>query len=305
MPNTKEVPVSVREVSDVTYRILRAGGMSSGCAMRAADMVQHAEVYHGIGLSMLHRRLDLVEHGADSPALEVGRGAADTLMIDTAGASALVAGPPALDLARARATQEGAGSVWLSGLRDLSLLDELPYRAAASSFVCILSWAVSDSAEELGRGRTVVAGPGSDGIMAVERSLSAPSRLLQAVANSATGSAENTLPGVRELANPEKAETVIKDALASDDTDPTMVATGAALLCIQTPSEGWFEPLLRRLVGLEDFPEARTRTHTDLIRQWEITCAQGLSMNADSWSEVYEAAGRMLAPETEVESSET
>ena len=249
VPHTKEVPVSVREVSDVTYRVLRSAGIPSGCAMRAAAMVQHAEVYHGIGLRMLHRRLDLAESGADPAALEVGSGTADMLTIDATGTSALVAGPPALDLARARAASEGASAVWLPGVRDASLLDELAYRAAASGLICILSWAVSDPAEELENGRTVVAGAGQDGIVAVELSLDKPSRLLRAVASAAADSAENTLPGTQELADHEKARAVIEDALTPADTDGETTVVGAALLCFREPSEKWFELFSTRACG--------------------------------------------------------
>lgn len=301
MADARDVPVSVREVSDITYRILRVGGMSSGCAMRAADMVQHAEVYHGIGLRMLHRRLDLVEDGIETSALEVDRGPADTLTIDAAGMSALVAGPPALDLVRARAAEDRAGTVWLSGVRELSLLDELPYRAAASGFICILSWAIADTAEELGKSRTVVAGPGSEGVVAVERPLAAPSQLLLTVANTATESAGTVPSGGRDLARPGKAQAVINDALTPVDTEGAATVSGAALLCLQASSEDWFEPFLHRLLEQQHLPENQVRTRADLLRQWETTCAHGLSMKTESWREVYEAAGRMLAPETEVE----
>lgn len=300
MSDTKEVPVSVREVSDVTYRVLRAGGMSSGCAMRAADMVQHAEVYHGIGLRMLHRRLDLAESGADSAALEVKHGAAGTLTIDAAGTNAMGAGPPALDLARAQAAQEGAGTVWLSGLRDLSLLDELAYRAAASELICILSWA-SDSAEELGRSRTVVAGPGPDGIVAVEYSLATPSRLLLAVASTASESVETAMPDARNLTQTEEAQAVINDAFALADTGGAAGVSGATLLCIQVSSDEWFEPFLHRLFERLHLSGGQIRTGADLRSHWEAACARGLSMDLESWHEVYEAASRMLAPETEVE----
>lgn len=299
--------ISVREVSDVTYRLLRVAGVSSGCAMRAAAMVQHAEVYHGIGLRMLHRQLVQIEGGAADPSgIEVSHGPEGALLLDAAGGTALAAGPPALDLACAGAMERGVGVVWIQNAYSLSFLDELAYRAAASGLVCVLSWTAAEpGGEPLGESRTVISGPGSGGPIGVERTLPGPSSLVLAVAGlleDRTPATENGGKLIAELLSAvgeEGARKLIEQSLSGADPGGIATPAGAAFVCARAPKapETWFEPLLRQTVEQSDYRDARIRTRTDLDRAWEEVCASGVELDEKTWHELYEAAGRMLVPE--------
>ncbi len=298
--------VSVREVLDVTYRVFRAAGFSSGCAMRAAAMVQHAEVYHGIGLRMLHRQLGPITDGTKPSGFEVSYGPEGVLFLDAAGDTALVAGPPAMDLACAEATTRGAGVLWLRNVHELSLLEELAYRVAASEeFVCALSWTSAEPGREpLGLGRTVIAGPGSGGPIGVERALPGPS----ALALSASGLLEEgpiaegagkLVGGLLSAGGGENARKLVEQSLSVTDTGKNASPNGAVLVCVRVPDapESRFEPLLRRVVEWAGYRDARLRTQASLDRIWEEVCASGVELDDEPWSELYGAAGRMLVPE--------
>lgn len=303
------INVSVREVSDVTYRLFRAAGVPSGCAMRAATMVQHAEVYHGIGLRTLNRQLDLIEGAADPSGLDVHHGSGNVLILDAAGGTALAAGPPAMDLACAGAMERGVGVVWMSDARGLSLLDELVYRTTAASgdLVCILSWMVSDpGGEPLGESRTVISGPGSKGSIGVERVLPDPSALLVAVArllereDQAT-KGDNGKFGAELLSmgGEEGARRLIEQSLSEPSLGEIAPPSGAVMVCARMPDmpEIQFELLLRQVLEQAGYSDARIRTRDELDRSWEEVCASGIKINGETWSGLYEAARRMLVPE--------
>lgn len=301
--------VSVREVLDVTYRVFRAAGFSSGCAMRAAAMVQHAEVYHGIGLRMLYRQLDRIQSGdAELSSFNVHQGTEGALLLDTEDGLALTAGPPAVDLACAEAMKRGVGVVWMRAASGLSLLDELAYRAAASGeIVCALSWTASDrDGEPLGESRTVISGPCSKGPIGVERKLLGPSALAVAVAGlleegvTATGEDSGKfVAGLLAADGEESTRKLVEQSLSEADSKGMAIPSGAVLVCARAPeaSQTRFEPFLRKAVEQADYQDVRIRTRADLDRTWEEVCASGVELDSEIWSELYEAAGRMLVPE--------
>lgn len=293
--------ISVREISDVTYRVFRAAGVSSGCAMRAAAMVQHAEVYHGTGLRMLHRQLDLIRGGhADPSGLEVSHGPEGALLLDVAGGTALAAGPPALDLACAEAMERGVGVVWIQNARGLSLLDELAYRAAVTGeLVCLVSWTAAETDEEpLGESRTVISGPGSGGPICIEHTLSSVSALaLEAVDPTAIGG--EFIAGLMSADGEEGLRKLIGISLSEAGSKGMAIPSGAVLVCVRVPDapEPRFGSLLRQAVEQAGYRGARLRTRADLDRTWKEVCANGVELDDETWSELYEAAGRMLVPE--------
>ncbi len=300
--------ISVREVSDVTYRVLRATGTSSGCAMRAAAMVQHAEVYHGIGLQMLHRQLDLITGDTAPSGLDVLHGPESALFLDALGGTALVAGPPAMDLACAEAMEHGFGVVWMQHARGLSLLEELVYRAAAyEDLVCVLSWAMSNSDDEpLGESRTVISGPGPGGPIVAEHALSGPSVLAAAAAGllekgepDAKGNGEDLIAELLSTEGEEGARKLIESSLSENEAEENTLVPGAVLICVrvQDAAEAWLEPLLWQAVEQANHHDVRIRTRADLDRTWEEACASGVELDSETWSELYEAAGRMLVSE--------
>lgn len=302
------ITISVREVSDVTYRVFRAAGFSSGCAMRAAAMVQHAEVYHGIGLQMLHRQLDQIMDDTEPSEFDVRQGPEGVLLLNATDDTALTAGPPAMDLACAEAMEHGIGVVWMPNACGLSLLDELVYRVVASGeLICILSWtAATPDGEPLGESRTVISGPGYGGPVGAERALSSPPVLTVAAAGlleegepAAKGNGENFIAELVSTGGKEGARKLIESSLSETEAEKCTLASGAALVCVRVRDapESRFEPLLRQAVEQANYRDVRIRTKADLDRSWEKVCASGVKLDSETWADLYEAAGRMLVPE--------
>lgn len=264
-----EIVVSIREVGDVTFRLLCAAGVPAGCAARAAAMVQHSEVHRAEGLRLLHAQLGLIERGGGHPAgIAVAADSERLLALDAAGRSALAAGPPALDLAFERAATLGLGAVWIRNAHGLALLDELPYRAASRGRALILSFADPESATA----RTVVGSPGEDGVLLVEGKLPGPSLLHQAVAAFDL-----------ELLD---TESVVEAALAVGLREE--VPRGAAVVALAGAVDGeWVAAA----------PDVTVRTEVELRQALQDAARRGVSVRRSVWQDLYGAACRVLVRE--------
>ena len=144
--------------------VLRALGLPYGAVGAAVRMVQWAEVFHGLGVRALDRR----RRGASLSAGETSllSDAPGRIALGADGQSALLVGPPALDLATAHAHESGQALVTLAGLRDPLWLGQLARQAAKRGLACALSVqcadddpAFDDLATLYSPGRAVVALP--------------------------------------------------------------------------------------------------------------------------------------------------
>lgn len=285
------VTVSVREIWDVTYRLLCAAGVPAGWAARAAAMVQHAEVHHGVGLRLLHEQLGLVEGGKADPSGLVVRSGADALFIvDAGGGSVLSAGPAAMDLACGAAADRGVGIVRLRDAHGPSLLGELAYRAVSSeAYVCVVSWEVPAGWQEpLGHGHALIAGPGADGPIGVECASSVASLLLAPLLEKAQGK-----PGHKEARELAAGTLTPSDGSNGVETRETLVA------CVRLVpgARSCFEALVGATVEKTEGALIRTRAARE--HAWTNACARGLAVDGETWSELYEMSRKMLVPEAE------
>ncbi|MBX6764324.1 MAG: hypothetical protein IRY88_11690 [Rubrobacteraceae bacterium] len=297
----------------MTYRLLCAADVPAGCAARAAAMVQHAEVHHGLGCEVLHGQLDLIKRGGANPSGIKVRCVAGGLCIMDAPGSALAAGPQAMDVACSQAARRGIGIVYLRNASGSLLLNELAYRgAAAGGLVCILSWMSSPSEKSLGRSFTLVTGPGIDGYVGLELIsktapilLSAVAGVLRSCASTSTHLAKifSLLRAAKKPLNQKEVQELVNGALAQNGTDSGMEATGAAFVCARVlPGLGsWFEPLAQRTT--EQIEDARFHTKATMEHAWSAVCRSGVEVDGEMWSELYAMSRQILVEDREACSS--
>lgn len=302
------VTVSVREISDVTYRLLCAAGVPAGSAARAAAMVQYAEVHRGIGLSLLHGQLDLIERGGADPSGLMVRHVTDGLSLVDKTGSMLAAGPPAMDLARAHAAGRGVGIVYIRDAVGPSLLSELAYRATAyDDSVCTVSWVTAADEKPPGRGCTLITGPGANGRVGLERSSTTAPALLSTVADMIRdGSSTSTCGGDEMTSVPLAAEKpldrdeireLVNSVLVQNGADSGSKIQGAAIVCgrVVPGCSSWFEPMVLRAAERTD--GARVHTKTTMDHAWSVACARGVDVDSKVWSELYALSRKILVAE--------
>lgn len=106
--------VSILEYPTLVGRALMIAGMARGASAAAARLVLWRELAHGDGLASLERHLPELERSPrESPRLAIGSGGAR--LAEAGGASLLLVGPGALDLAVADASRSGRGAIRIQG----------------------------------------------------------------------------------------------------------------------------------------------------------------------------------------------
>lgn len=273
---SRETSVSVREVREVTYRLLCASGVSPGVASRAAAMVLFSEVHYGDGLLWLYRQLDLIESGdADPGRLRVSRESEGVTRIEAAETTVLTAGPPTLDLLCERAESAGAWAVRLMGARGLPLLREPAYRAASRGLVCGLFLPrVRETEEGSGLG-VLLATPAPEGVAMTEN---------QGVPDEPAALVEDLLR--------EKPEGLLTGSVQEMIRTLSYEGSGGAeavIVCLQA-SEPIGGPYL-------ESGAAAVRGTRELAEEWGSACTHGIRVDRAVWSAVYSASRRMLVPE--------
>lgn len=118
------INVSLREAFQVAERALTGMGVPRGCAADAARLVLALELDAGGGLALLDRSLARPFPPAERAArLTADEGAFAT--IDAQGQSSLCVGPPALDIACAKASLHGLAAVVVVDLAGLAFATAL------------------------------------------------------------------------------------------------------------------------------------------------------------------------------------
>lgn len=273
---SRETSVSVREVREVTYRLLCASGVSPGVASRAATMVLFSEVHHGNGLLWLYRQLDLIESGGAEPdRLRMSQESEGVTRVETTGTTVLVVGPPTLDLLCERAGSAGAWAVRLTGAQDLPLLREPAYRAASRGLVCGLFWSCTRldvEAPDLG---ALLAAPESRG-MGVTEYPGSPDELAGFIQELLSEKSKEEIGGaVREM---------VHSLSLFDSKKPE-----AVMVCLQAGRQLRGQYLESRQIS--------ARGNRALAEEWGSACAHGIRVDSEVWGAVYSASRGMLVPD--------
>lgn len=164
------------DIYSITKRVFRAAQLPASYSISAAEMVRYAELYHGTGVTLLHRQLTSLEAGLQKRPRVIYEGEGVALM-DGGGQHVFFSAPSALDLVCAKAEEQGIGVVSVTHTKGgLGLLEQLADRAAQRGLICLLVIGGSSQKDEFPHThQTIIALPNPNAPLIFQASLQMPS----------------------------------------------------------------------------------------------------------------------------------
>ena len=322
--NNKPIRVLPREVFMATKWAFRAAQIPAGYGVAASEMIQYAEMYHGIGLSTLQQQLSTLEHSSPTPPIIVDEDEGCALM-DGGGQSVLICAPGALDLACANAKEyrnaardgsaacdgsavcDGIGLVCVENVgHGLALLEQLADQAARRGLVCLLMTAVTTPKEA---NRTMIAFPHEEAPLIIHAALRTPSQthieLINLVRN--RGLSPSSPVGSRRLSpsSPNLIRELFTNAfIAPPQTNVMPLSNNFLILCVHPNRLDELSDLESDVLKhVEQVSANKFLTQTPLIQQPHERAAKrerahrhGLETDYAIWSEIKQFGNRIQIP---------
>jgi LDH2 family malate/lactate/ureidoglycolate dehydrogenase len=300
--------VSVREVVQLSDRCFSAAGFAAGPADAYASAIWWTELYRKTGLETLHAllpELSALDRGAVTLQASGSRGG----VVDTADQPALLATPPATDLACARADRDGVGVVRVVGRRGdrtLPTLGRVACHAAERGCVAVVVHGDDEA------GGAVIAAPDDPHPVVGDVPLGAPPRsYLEVAAVLDDGLHERRhapltqalfaepAPNVRQsTADRRLLARLLERSMTSDGTGGSDVDSGFVVVCLDPTHSRWGGTAH----VVDRFLDDRVASDADVYRPDRIQdratrlLEEGVSIDRAVWRDVFEYSSGILAP---------
>lgn len=300
--------LSIREVLQLAERCFAAADVSQGPARSCAESIWWTELYREAGFGTLHSLLDELQ-SVDRAALTLREHGEAVSVIEGESQPSIVASDPLLDLASARANQQGLGLAYATTEADdtsLPTIGHVAYKAAKRGLVGVLTY--TDGTES----GSVVGVPTDGHPLVAETTLPAPSTALQDVHRLVRSEDHHqgnvlltktffdaTATGSAETADERFVEQVLQRATEAASGHDTGAESGVGLLCID-PRHPRRTERVQRLVS--EYVDDEVDRFTTVFRperieeRVETLLHEGVEVERSRWEDVFEYNTGVLTP---------
>jgi hypothetical protein len=297
--------IAPRELGRMVQTALQGHGAALGVAEDAAGLVVFAQACAEPALAAQLRHCAeglLKPAGADDLRAKGRHPAPSVETLDVRGGSALLAAPPAIDLAcaRAHAASNGIGAAWVLAARDGWLAKAAVLRCAQERCIGLLTWHDAAAPEGLRCG-FALAGPGANG--AWYASGSAPgmgslhAQLLDVQGTDAQGDRAAALLSALALSTAEDFARSIAAAVAAPPAAPSPADAGFLLVCIRAGDDARaalvFDALARAGVADQVWAEG------EACRREQAWLREGIDIARAEFDALAAAGATLLVPQAQ------